>query len=1192
MKTTFTSFVLGLTFCLFNFTASSQLNYLPAGFTATLGTYTDLGTNGDTIVVSNYDDAFSSPLPIGFTFNFNGAPYDSFVFSTNGFIKLGSIVPSRHFLFTTFAQPPQNGPFTSTTSPTPLATDSSFLFAFGQDLVADTNIASMPRYQYYTDGTIGSRVCTIQWRNVKDKLQNATVGLYDSINFQIKLYEGSNIVEFVYGTWSTSIVASAVRFSAVGIVGRSFTTLNQNLHLVKGSTVGWGSSTAVTGFYANNAVNYRNPISSPAGPAPGSGRTFTFVPLVLNDAAVNVIYAQGKIAKPSYPPTSISANVSNPGVNTLTNIDVTLNITGANTFSALVTIPSLAPGANTTVSFPAYAPIDTGASVISVSVPNDDNNLNNQKLYSMSVNNHTHAYFDTLLPVSGSNGITIPNFWGCKYFISGNAVLRGIRSFLVINSDATGDTVCGMVLDTLGNVLARSPNYIVQASDLGTTLSFTFPIPQYIQNKSIIAGIAGGTSINGLNYFLGSSQTEVPIRNPNPFYFLTQSFNTGITNVKQGDFWATPGIFGNQTTRLMMEAIVTEIPANDVHVQLARPVANLKVPTGTPIPITAILKNLGSATQAAGINVFYRINNGTPIGPIATTANIASQDTASVVFAGINGAVFATPGTYTLKIYTQLAGDEIPGNDTFSLTLVATTPQTLPYTIENMDILVNWTVQNVFPFYLTTQLAARPTGGPSGGVLWADNITYPGREGRIYSPAFNFTGVNNPVLHFHVAHAPSTFVLNDSLQVQVSTDGGYTFTTLYTKSSYSTAERLGTAPPNFGSWTPLNKNLWRYESVDLSGFANAPFVIISFRFTSEGGNGVFISHIQLKNASGYFATPVFATGTYTYSNVSTNFTATGAASGEVEFTKFSSSPLTTASPVFETNGSSTTNNGSIFTPNIANPTEWYSITYSGIGTGNPDTTVPYIITYDLTGLPGIPKQDSVYIMIRENHAASWKAQTSTLSGNALSTGLLTGFYDIALGSISSANPLPVSWLSFNGYALDAYRNQLSWSTASEVNTAVFVIERSTDMNGYTPVQEVKAAGQSNSVKKYEAIDVLANPAAKRLYYRIKQVDKDGAYSYSKVIQIAAPTSKMEWRIQNPFSNYPDILLSTSVAAENTYTIEIANVSGNKLSSTTRTISPGTTQISVTDFMALPAGMYFVTLLQNGTQLGVQKVVKN
>jgi hypothetical protein len=111
MKKNITYLFLLFAFILLLNSAKAQLNYLPGGFTTSASTYVDLGTNGDTIPLANKDDAFSLPLPIGFTFNFNGSPSDSFTFSTNGFIKLGRDTASWQFLFTTHAQPPVNGPF-------------------------------------------------------------------------------------------------------------------------------------------------------------------------------------------------------------------------------------------------------------------------------------------------------------------------------------------------------------------------------------------------------------------------------------------------------------------------------------------------------------------------------------------------------------------------------------------------------------------------------------------------------------------------------------------------------------------------------------------------------------------------------------------------------------------------------------------------------------------------------------------------------------------------------------------------------------------------------------------------------------------------------------------------------------------------------------------------------------------------
>jgi len=229
MKKHLTQLLFLCLFLLVTAQVKAQLNYLPGGFTTSLGSYVDLGSNGSAISVSNTDDGYSLPLPIGFTFNFNGASYDSFTFSTNGFIKLGRDTASRQFLFTTMAQPPANGPFTAATSPAPLGRDSSFIFAFGQDLIP---LNPTDAFRYEVSGFPGTQVCTIQWKNVKDKLQGGVVGLWDTVNFQVKLYEGTNVIQVVYGKWTSTSNVNAARFSAVGLVGNSMTVANQNLHLV------------------------------------------------------------------------------------------------------------------------------------------------------------------------------------------------------------------------------------------------------------------------------------------------------------------------------------------------------------------------------------------------------------------------------------------------------------------------------------------------------------------------------------------------------------------------------------------------------------------------------------------------------------------------------------------------------------------------------------------------------------------------------------------------------------------------------------------------------------------------------------------------------------------------------------------------------------------------------------------------
>jgi hypothetical protein len=1182
MKPTFTLLIL---FLFIGLGAHAQLNYQPGGFSTNLGTYTDLGTNGTVITVANSDDAFSTAQPIGFTFNFNGFPYDSFVLSTNGFIKLGSDSASRHFLFTAHAQPPPNGVFASggVTTPAPLASDSSMIFGFGQDLHAGTSNAE---FRVFTDGNPGTRVCTIQWKNLKDKLQAGVGGLWDTINFQIKLYEGTNVVEIVYGRWTSTISLAAARFSAVGIVGRSVTVANQNIHLVKGSTVAWGAAVANTGFYINNAVNYRNPTSIPAGPAPDNGRTYRFTPITLNDAAVRFVYAQGRVSLDYNRPDSIRANIFNPGVNALTNLTVSLNITGDHNYTTTATVANLASGANTNVAFAPFTPTITGSSIITVSVPNDDNNANNTQVYSYAVGGYRMAYTDTLQPHTGSNGTTVPNFWGARYFINNTAILTTVRSFLVSNSDAVGDTVCGLILDTLGNILARSANRVVQTSDLGTTLVFHMLLPPRVSNIPVIAGIAGSQSVNGLNYFLGTSQTETPLRPGNVFYFMAGAFGQSpMVSLRPGAFYATPVLWG--TTRLMQECEARPIPQVDVLVSAAYPGNNFRVRTGTNINLRAIVRNNGVQARPTGIPVRYQIDNGPLSAAVNTNVSINPDDTTNVLFTGANALTFSTPGTYTVKLFTALANDSIPGNDTLVLTIIAESPTTLPYRIQN-NMNSSWTVVN--PTTLKTRTVVQANGQSAAGVTWFDHqVAAAGTEASLISPMFNFTGITHPVLHFNVAHAPTTVnTFDDTLEVLVSVDGGYTFNTVYMKNSFNTTSSLGTDTATVLNYTPQFAQDWRMESVSLLPFSGAAQVYVIFRTQSGNGNSVYIGNVNVANALSFSSQPVPFSTAYSHANMSVTFNNIGQAGADINFTRFAGAPFSNASPVFASNASATTNNNSIFTPNLASVAEWHAISYGGTGTSASPLAVTYTLNYDRTGLTGMASTDSVYIMRRNDFSSPW-TPVSTIYTFPFFTALnLSGFGEFTLGSVSGVNTLPVNWLTLKVTRKAADLHQLNWVTASETNNHYFEVERSFDGIYFEGVGQVKSAGNSNTIKHYSFVSVGAELAQQAVYYRVKQVDYDGAFTYSEVVSIQ-PYSIQEVLISNPFEGAPTVWFSSALQDVK---VTVYDVTGRNMGSQIITQTNTQQGESITLFNTLHAGTYFVEIQSGSNKITTQKVVKH
>ena len=91
--------------------------------------------------------------------------------------------------------------------------------------------------------------------------------------------------------------------------------------------------------------------------------------------------------------------------------------------------------------------------------------------------------------------------------------------------------------------------------------------------------------------------------------------------------------------------------------------------------------------------------------------------------------------------------------------------------------------------------------------------------------------------------------------------------------------------------------------------------------------------------------------------------------------------------------------------------------------------------------------------------------------------------------------LPIELLSF-----EAIPNEndvvLVWTTASEINNDFFTIQRSSDVEVWEDIAEIEGAGNSNEIIHYEDIDY--EPLSGTSYYRLKQTDFDGYYSYSSI----------------------------------------------------------------------------------------------
>ena len=96
------------------------------------------------------------------------------------------------------------------------------------------------------------------------------------------------------------------------------------------------------------------------------------------------------------------------------------------------------------------------------------------------------------------------------------------------------------------------------------------------------------------------------------------------------------------------------------------------------------------------------------------------------------------------------------------------------------------------------------------------------------------------------------------------------------------------------------------------------------------------------------------------------------------------------------------------------------------------------------------------------------------------------------------SPLPIKLLKF-----DAKRNQevvdLSWATATEINNQYFTLERSSDAREFLPFATIAGAGNSSTTTNYAFVD--RDPLPGISYYRLKQTDYDGKFTYSDPVAV-------------------------------------------------------------------------------------------
>lgn len=190
---------------------------------------------------------------------------------------------------------------------------------------------------------------------------------------------------------------------------------------------------------------------------------------------------------------------------------------------------------------------------------------------------------------------------------------------------------------------------------------------------------------------------------------------------------------------------------------------------------------------------------------------------------------------------------------------------------------------------------------------------------------------------------------------------------------------------------------------------------------------------------------------------------------------------------------------------------------------------------------------------------------------------------------TAETPLPVVLVAFEARAT-GMQALLTWTTASEVNTAYFVPEASTDGQTFTALGQVAGAGTSSQPHRYTFADAdLVRYASATLYYRLRQVDLDGKAQYSPVRTVTVGVGSLAFAaLPNPFAS--ELTLQVQSASGGPASLLVLDATGRQQAIMPIELLPGTTQAPVPQAATWPAGLYLVRLTQ-GAQHYVQKVVR-
>ena len=790
------------------------------------------------------------------------------------------------------------------------------------------------------------------------------------------------------------------------------------------------------------------------------------------------------------------------------------------------------------------------------------------------------------LTIAAAKTLTINNGTGTDLDVSGTLTAAGILK----NNGSTAMTVAGLVVIQSGGsntfaagstiTINNGGRYRNQDGTITTSASIWT-----VNSGGVYQHDVDGNTIPLANWNTGSTCeiTGVVVTQPSN---LTQSFNNFTYNCP------------NQTSTENWQGKITTINGDFTYISSGTGINRFGQPETYTLNVGGNFNMQGGSlfacTKSTGCTISISgnyVQTGGTFG--GTDISLAGENALGVPTINVSGNFSISSGTFDMTQNTGTAA----GNGICTLNLYGNFTQTGGTITETATTTTTYGSGKIYFAKSGTQIFSKTAGTISNTVHFTVNSGAILNMGTSYpTGSGNFTLASGGGLNLGSANGITQSSALGNVQVtgtrSFSTSGNYTYNGL-------TGQNSGDGLPATVNNLTLNNSyhLTLTDSVGVSGIltlfsghiitgANEVWVTNSATssINSYSSANYIVGNLRRNtNSSGSYDFPIGTSSNYELISITLNSTA-GFSNLAGAFV--AGDPTPTNLPAgLNYNGkyfNKMVNNGYwTLTPNTNMTSGTYDIQLFAMGQTNTTST-----------------DSSDYILLkRHDNSANWSINNPNIisqhaHGNSVetsSTGLTT--FSHFGQAMRAGTVLPISLIYFNA-KLNGNQVDLSWSTAAEINNDYFTIERSSDAKNFEMVLRKQGAGNNTGTLYYSGVD--ENPLHGYSYYRLKQTDYDGHYSYSEIKTVKYKSNEEESGFQissvapNPFSERFRVSFILKKSAD--VTIHLINSSGQIVFKDVIYTEDGMNQYDFEDRNGLPAGIYFLNMICNDEKV-TQKLIK-